>query len=109
MDEKKHSKFTDSKAVVSRKVGGKFSVFGGWLFGKNLEIAKGKKIVQEWHAEMDEWPKGHFSKAFFYFKKEKGGTKLSFVHSGVPKACAKEISIGWKEHYWQPMKKMLEK
>ena len=108
MDSKKHSKFTGSKAMVSRKVGGKFSVFGGGLYGKNTALSKNKKIVQQWACEMKGWPKGHYSKATFSLKKAGKGTKLTFLQAGVPAACYKSISDGWHRYYWKNMKKAFE-
>lgn len=108
MDAKRHAKFSGSKAVVSRRVGGAFSVWGGWCSGKNLELVPDRKIVQAWRADMDGWPEGHFSKVSFIFKPSKNGTWLSFVHSGIPSQSAAELSQGWKDNYWEPMKKLLE-
>mgnify|MGYP001607420855 CR=1 FL=1 len=105
VDSKKHSKFTGSRAVVSNKVGGKFSVYGGALYGKNLSLSKNKKIVQQWACEMKGWPKDHFSRATISIKKVRGGTNLSFMQTGVPAACYKDISDGWKKHYWNAMKR----
>ena len=109
VDSRKHSKFTNSKAKVSRKVGAKFTVFKGALYGRNLEIKPNKKIVQEWCCKMKAWPKDHYSRVTFSFSRIKGGTKLILYHSGVPSACHKDIIKGWKNYYWNPMNSMLEK
>ena len=106
---KKHSAFTGGGAKISRKVGGKFFVWDGWCDGKNLELQPDRKIVQSWRAEMDGWPENHYSKITFSFSKTKSGTKLTFIQTSLPSECAAEISQGWKEHYWRPMKEMLEK
>lgn len=108
MNAKKHAAFTGDVAKISRKVGGKFSIFGGGLHGKNLELVADKKIVQVWRCEMKGWPKDHFSKATFAFSKIKGGAKLVFTQTGVPASCAKSIAQGWHDYYWVPMKQMLE-
>lgn len=107
MDEKKHSQFTESKASISRKVGGKISAYDGYIEGKNLQLIKDKKIVQEWRSS--EWPDGHYSRATFSITKTKSGAKLIFTQTNVPNEHYKSISDGWKEHYWQKMKRMLEK
>ena len=109
MDAKMHGKFTESTVKMSRKIDGAFSVFGDGLFGKNLEIIKDKKIVQAWACKLKEWPERHFSRVTFILKKAEGGTKLEFTQIGVPAACFRLISDGWKKFYWRPMKKMLEK
>ena len=107
MDSRKHSKFTGEKASISRKVGGKFSIFDGGLTGVNLELVQDKKIVQAWRGS--DWPKGHYSIATFSLKRIKGGTRLVFIQIGVPDREYKGINQGWHDYYWKPMKAMLEK
>jgi activator of HSP90 ATPase len=104
MDEKKHARFTGSPAKISREVGGAFSVFGGYATGKNLELIAGKRIVQEWRAS--DWKRGVSSIAAFSISGGAGRAKLVFVQTGVPRDAVEDISEGWKEYYWEPMKKM---
>jgi activator of HSP90 ATPase len=107
MDSRKHRKFTGSKTSISRKAGGKFSVYDGGLSGVNLELVPDKKIVQSWRA--DDWLEGHYSKATFTFKTVDGKTRLTFTQTGVPEKHYEEIKQGWHDYYWKPMKDMLEK
>jgi activator of HSP90 ATPase len=102
MDSKKHTKFSGSKAVISRKVGGKFSAYDEYIEGINLELVPGKKIVQRWRGS--DWPEGHYSVATFEFKKIKEGTQLIFTQENVPDDQVKSISQGWIDFYWKPMK-----
>lgn len=107
MDPRKHGRFTGGKATISRKVGGKFSIYEGQIEGVNLELVPDSKIVQSWR--MDDWPKGHFSKATFQFEEVDGKTRLAFVQIDVPEEFYEDIKQGWKDYYWTPMKEMLEK
>lgn len=107
MDSKKYGAFTGGKAVISRAVGGKFSAFDGYAEGVNLELVPDKKIVQTWRAS--DWPEGHYSRATFTFKAAAGGTQLTFMQSGVPAEFADDVSQGWRDYYWTPLKEMLEK
>lgn len=109
MNSKKHSKFTGYSAKISNKIEGKFTVYGGYIEGKNVILIKNKKIVQYWRGTDDSWPKNYFSKVTFLLEKVKNSTKLIFTHSGVPTEAYKDIKQGWKEYYWDPMKKFLEK
>ena len=107
MDSKKHSKFTSSKAKISREVGGKFTAYDGYIDGTNLELVENKRIVQKWRGS--DWPENHYSIATFELKKASNGAKLIFAQSDVPEDQYKPISEGWVEHYWNKMKKLLEK
>src|SRR3989304_3944316 len=80
MDSKKHSQFTGGKASISRKVGGKFSVYDGYAEGVNLELVPDEKIVQTWRA--GDWPAGHNSRVTFVIKEVKGGARLTFTPHG---------------------------
>ena len=106
MVSKLHTAFTGDKAVVSTKVGGKFSVFSGYSGGKNLKLVPGKLIVQSWRAS--DWPKDHYSQVSFALAPVKGGCKLGFVQTGVPAKEAANMVSGWKEFYWDKMKDYLK-
>ncbi|MCI0693105.1 SRPBCC domain-containing protein [candidate division KSB1 bacterium] len=107
MDSRQHAKFSASKASISRKIGGKFAAYGGYINGVNLALVPNKKIVQSWRGS--DWPEGHYSKATFTLTKVKGGTRLVFTQSGVPDQQYESIKQGWRDFYWNPMKAMLEK
>jgi activator of HSP90 ATPase len=107
MDSKKHGEFTESTAKISRKVGGKFSIYDGEIQGVNLELVPSQKIVQSWR--YSDWPEGHYSRATFALKEVHGGTRLTFTQTGVPEEFYDDISQGWQDYYWEPMKEMLEK
>jgi activator of HSP90 ATPase len=108
MDAKKHSAFTGAKATSDAKVGGEFSAWDGYIAGKNLELQKGKRIVQEWVTT--EWPTGYSpSRLEFTFRKVKGGTEIKMVHSNVPEEQAEEYRQGWTDNYWEPLKNYFQK
>jgi activator of HSP90 ATPase len=107
MDSKKHARFTSGKASISRKVGGKFSAFDGYCEGVNLELVPDRKIMQTWRAS--DWPEGHYSRVTYALEEVAGGTRLTFTQTGVPEERYREISRGWQDYYWAPLKEMLEK
>ena len=76
MDSKTHSKFAESKAVISCEIEGKFTVFEGALNGKNLELEQDKKIVQSWRSDEDTWPKVHFSTISLLLEPIEEGTEV---------------------------------
>jgi len=108
MDAKKHSAFTGSKATCDARVGGEFTAWDGYISGKNLELRKGKRIVQEWVTT--EWPQKYPpSKLELTFKKVKEGTEISMTHSEVPAEQADDIAQGWIDFYWEPLKDYFKK
>lgn len=107
MDSKKHSEFTGGKAVISRKVGGKFTAYDGYAEGKNVELVPDNKIVQTWRA--GDWSEGQISQVTVMLDEAEGKTKLTFTQTGIPEDQAEEIAKGWRDYYWKPLKKMLDK
>lgn len=103
IDSKKHSEVTGGKATSEPKVWGKFTAWDGYIFGKHLELEKGKKIVQEWSTT--EWPKGYPPSIFeLNFKKVDDGTEIEMIHSKVPEEQADDYEEDWKEYYWNPIR-----
>jgi activator of HSP90 ATPase len=103
VDPKKHSQFTEAKATGKPSVGSKFTAWDGYIFGKNLELDDGKRVVQEWMTT--DWEEGYgASKLELTFKAVPEGTEIVMIHSNVPKAQEFEIAEGWTEFYWTPLK-----
>ena len=108
VDPKKHAEFTGAKATGKPVVGGKYTTWDGYAFGKFLELEDGKRVVQEWTTT--DWPAGQPpSRLQLTLKKAKDGTELIMVHSGVPAEQAYDIAQGWVDWYWEPLKKYLKK
>jgi activator of HSP90 ATPase len=107
MDSRKHSQFTGDKASISREVGGKFTAYDSYIEGINLHMEPNKKIVQSWRGS--DWPEGHYSRVTFLLQEAENGTRLTFTQTGVPDQYYEDISQGWHDYYWKPLKEMLEK
>ena len=108
MDAKKHSAFTGSRATCDPRVGGEFTAWDGYISGKNLELEKGKRIVQEWVTT--DWPQNYPpSRLELNFKAIKEGTEISMIHSEVPAEQADDIKQGWIDFYWEPLKEYFSK
>ena len=106
MDSKKHSLATGGKAVLSRKVGGSFTAWEGYIRGKNLALLPGKMIVQTWRTttfkRVDQ-----DSILVLTFEKTPGGALMIMIHTAVPDSIASKFKTGWQKHYWEPWKKYL--
>jgi activator of HSP90 ATPase len=108
LDPRKHSEFTGSPSATSAKKGATFTAWEGYIAGKNLELVKGKKIVQEW--KTTEWPDGYpVSRLELTLIAKRGGTELKMVHSKVPAEQVASYTSGWKSSYWDPLKAYLAK
>jgi activator of HSP90 ATPase len=108
MDSPKHSLVTEQKAVLSRKVGGSYSAYDGYIKGKNLSLVPGKMIVQTWRAS--NWSKSVMDSIFILtFEKVSGGTEAIMVHANLPDKEEKHLAKGWYDCYWNPWQKHLAK
>lgn len=109
MDARIHSSFTGSEALIEDKENTTFTAFDGYAMGKNVVLERGKKIVQTWRAEEEQWPTNHYSEVVFLFSDTEEGCKLEFHQTGVPKELAQRIADGWYEYYWEPLRFYLER
>lgn len=118
MDTKQFDKFTmqtpemksgqslgNAPTKISREVGGAFTVFGGHIIGRHIELAANERIVQAWRVV--DWSPGVYSVAKFELMEQGSETKLVFDHTAFPKGQAQHLADGWKSHYWEPMEKFL--
>ncbi len=108
VDPKKHTAFTGSKATGKPVIGGKFTAWDEYIFGKFLELEDGKRVVQEWTST--DFPEGYPpSKLELTFCEVPEGTEIVMVHSNVPKDQADDTAEGWTEFYWNPLKEYFSK
>jgi uncharacterized protein YndB with AHSA1/START domain len=91
--------------AISREVGGAFSLFGGYIVGRHIELVPNERIVQAWRT--GEWKPGVYSVARFELIEQSSATKLVFDHTGFPEGAAQHLAEGWKMNYWEPLEKFL--
>lgn len=82
--------------AIDNEVGGTFTLFGGYVTGRNLEMLPAERLVQAWRA--GSWKPGAFSIAAFAFVKEGAKTKLLFDHRGLPDGQGTSLAQGWHTH-----------
>lgn len=90
---------------ISREVGGTFTLFGGYITGRHIELVPNERIVQAWR--VGNWDPGVYSITKFELVDESSGTKIVFDHTGFPKGDAEHLAAGWKANYWEPLEKFL--
>jgi uncharacterized protein YndB with AHSA1/START domain len=94
-------------AKMDDKVGTEFSLWGGSIWGENLEVVPNQKLVQAWYSDEEpKWRKP--SKVTFNLHSENGSTRLELLHEAVPDQNADDIDKGWKDYYLGPLKNYLE-
>jgi activator of HSP90 ATPase len=95
----------EKPAEISREVGGAFTLFGGYITGRQVDLVPDERIVQAWRT--GGWAPGVYSIAKFELQEHRSGTKIVFDHTGFPNGEAKVLASGWKAHYWEPIEKLL--
>lgn len=96
--------WSEDEVKMGPEVGAKFSLWGGQMFGTNLEVVKNKKLVQEWC--YDQWEKP--SKVTFTIKTKGKKTVVELLHEEVPEKSVNSIADGWDAYYLGAIKKMFE-
>ena len=109
-DAKEFSKVTEFSmpgvtTVISPEVGGAFSLFGGYISGRHIEMVPNERLVQAWRTKNLE--PGIFTIANFQLNEEGTGTKLVFDQTAIPQGHAEHLAPGWRSHYWEGLQKYL--
>jgi activator of HSP90 ATPase len=90
---------------ISRQLGGTFTLFGGHIVGRHLELIPNERIVQAWRVV--DWNPGVYSIAKFELTDHDSGAKIVFDHTGFPEGQGHHLAAGWIAHYWEPLRKYL--
>ena len=96
--------WSGDEAKMNDQVGGKFSLWGGQMFGINTEVVKNKKLVQDWG--YDQWD--ILTKVTFTIKANGNKTTVDLLHENVPEKSLKSIIEGWNTYYLGAMQEMFE-
>jgi activator of HSP90 ATPase len=92
-------------AEIGREAGGAFTIFGGHIVGRQIELVPNERIVQAWRVV--DWKPGVYSIAKFELTEQGSGTKIVFDHTGFPEGEAQHLAEGWQGNYWEPLGKYL--
>ena len=102
-DSRSRTELTGRGAVISDKIGGKFSTDAGQATGVTVDLVPGRRLVQAWRRA--DFPDGIYSMAAITLDTlPSGGTELVLTHRGVPKHLLSQIEDYWRLVYWRPMK-----
>jgi activator of HSP90 ATPase len=92
-------------AEIGREAGGAFTLFGGYITGRQVELVPSERIVQVWRS--GSWDAGSYSIAKFVLVEQGSETKIKFDHTGFPKGQAEHLAEGWRVNYWEPLARFL--
>ena len=107
LDSKKHGEAIGDNVSISRKVGSRFTAFGGMLRGRTLMIVPDRLIVQSWRA--NSWKRNDpDSVLILQFDRAKNGGRITLLQINVPVHAYRNIKNGWPKHYWIPWKVYLK-
>jgi len=105
LDSKQFTAFSGAPAEINREPGGTFSMFGGLIVGRNVELVPKERIVQAWRPAA--WEPGVYSLVKFELKEGGAQTKILLDHTGFPEGKFRRLDYGWYAHYWEPLRKFL--
>jgi activator of HSP90 ATPase len=91
-------------AKMSEREEDAFGLWGGEIWGRNREVIKQQKLVQEWHDDKNE----DGMLVTFTFETHQNRTHITLLHENVPDKKYKALEKGWDTYYLGPLKKLLE-
>ena len=95
-------------AAASDKLGGSFTVWDGYITGRNLELEPGRRILQSWRTTRFA-PTDADSRIEVLLEPVKEGTRVTVRHTNVPDGHTSYRDGGWQKSYFDPMKKYFSK
>jgi len=93
-------------ARIGRAVGESFTLFGGHIVGRHIELVPFRQVVQAWRVV--DWDSGVYSIAKFDLMDRGRETTIVFDHTGFPNGKADHLAQGWRLNYWKPLEKYFE-
>lgn len=105
LDGRQFAAFTGVPAEIDPKAGGAFSMFGGLIVGRTVELVPNQRIVQAWRPT--HWDPGVYSIVRFELKPQGSETLVVLNHTGFPGGEFDHLDWGWHNHYWEPLKKFI--
>lgn len=105
-DGEKFAAATGLPARLGGREGEAFTLFGGRVEGRQIELVPGERVVQAWRfggEHPDTWEPGVYSVVRFTLKPEAGGTRFVIDHDGIPPEWEEHIAGGYPTFYRDPL------
>ena len=100
------SSATGMPADLTDREGASFSLFGGRVEGRQIELVPGRRVVQAWRfglAHDSPWEPGVYSTVRFLLEPSGEGTRLVIDHTGIPAEWIDHIAGGYPAFYQDPI------
>jgi len=97
---------TGMAAQLEAREGSEFSLFGGRVQGRQIELVPGQRVVQAWRfgdAHPDVWDAGVYSVVRFTLTAERDQTRFAVDHEAIPAEWVEHIAGGYPAFYAEPM------
>ena len=97
---------TEMPAQMSDREGEPFSLFGGRVEGRQIELVPGQRVVQAWRfgsTHPDEWEPGVYSVIRFTMHAEGDATRFVIDHEAIPPQWEDHIQSGYSAFYQDPL------
>ncbi len=97
---------TGQPAEITDIEGDRFSIFGGRVEGRQIELVPGQRVVQAWRfgaAHPSPWEPGVYSTVRFTLEPADDGTRLVIDHTGIPSEWIEHIAGGYPTFYQDPI------
>jgi activator of HSP90 ATPase len=108
LSSKDFAAFTGAPAAIDPKPGGAFSLFGGAVVGRNVDLVPNQRIVQAWRVVAD-FPEGVYTMVKFELKPRDSQTSVILDQTGFAEGDFDHLSAGWHSRYWDTLKVFLAK
>ena len=97
-----HTKMTGGEAIISDKVGDRFTAWNEYIKGENIDLQPYHRILQSWRTSQFEEDEED-SQIEILLNEVEGGTELTLIHSNVPES-GEHYKKGWESHYLKPIR-----
>jgi uncharacterized protein YndB with AHSA1/START domain len=97
---------TEQPARVGDREGEPFSLFGGRVEGRQIDLVPAVRVVQAWRfggAHPDAWEPGVYSIVRFTLRPEGDATRFVIDHDGIPQEWQDHIEGGYPIFYQGPL------
>lgn len=105
-DAKRHSRMTGGKATGETAPGASFTAWDGYIRGTTVSVEPGR-LVQSWRTS--EFPaSAPDSTLEVRFEAADGHTRVTLIHTSLPRGGAAKYREGWEQFYFTPMRRYFQ-